>query len=118
MRRKIPHTYFVGRRPCEAPELYAVTATDVERLEALDWRGGDAGALRISHLLLERVVEPEPSGDLAALFTLAVLPALPADGFVLDSDAIRDWVKLAARSASRASNERPRRRPWFARVRS
>jgi hypothetical protein len=75
------HTYFVGRRPSEAPEVYAVTDDDVRRLRpnrrgsplALDWHAGDARAVELSHLLLTSVTGHRPARDLEQRFALDVL---------------------------------------------
>jgi hypothetical protein len=123
-RRKIAHTYFVGRREFEIAELYAVSASDVERLgtdrvhgePGLDWWGGDTAVLELGRLLLERVVEPPPSSELTTDFALSVLGVLPKHGFVLDADAVWRWALLASRSEERTSRESRTNRSWFARL--
>ena len=123
-RRKTAHTYFVGRRQSGSAELYAVSASDVERLSAdgarteadLDWRHRDAAALELGRLLLERVVEPAPSPELTRHFARSLLAALPKQGFVLDSDAIWRWVLLANRPQQAGSEGSRTRRSWFARL--
>ena len=121
-RRTIPQTYFVGRRPFEAPELYAVTRADVERLRsaqhhaepALDWRGDDAAQLELSDLLLARVLEPTAPRELTVRFARSVLAALPEEGFVIDADAVWGWVLVASGSEERSSNVPRLRRSWLA----
>lgn len=123
-RRKSARTYFVGRREFGTAELYAVSASDVERLRAdrqhdgaaLDWRGGDATVLELGCLLLERVVEPPPSSALTTHFARSVLAALPKQGFVLDFDAVWRWALLASRSEKHSSRESRMHRPWFGRL--
>ena len=92
-----PHTYFVGRRPFEAAEIYVVTATDVERFERnLDWRGTAEARMKLSDLLIRRVTSQRPSRELKARFALYVLDHLPDGGFVLDSDDVQRWLRLAS----------------------
>jgi hypothetical protein len=96
-----PHPYFVGRRPDEAAEVYAVTETDVRRLDrewrdgspSLDWRDQDASALQLSRMLLARVTGMPPPRHLAEQFVLTVLADLPDDGFVLGSDEVWRWLQ-------------------------
>ena len=123
-RRKNAHTYFVGRRESGIAELYAVSASDVERVRAdrlhgepgLDWRSGDPAVLALGQLLLDRVVEPPPSSELTSDFARSVLGALPQHGFVLDSDAVWRWALWASRSEKPASRECRTDRSWFARL--
>jgi hypothetical protein len=118
-RGRARHTYFVGRRPYEAPEVYAVTDDDVRRLRpnrrggplALDWHAGDARAVELSHVLLTSVARHRPPRELEQRFAVDVLAALPDDGFVLESDAISRWMLQAAQPENFAPSERPRRLP-------
>jgi hypothetical protein len=115
-------TYFVGRRPFENPEVYAVTGGSVHRLRSvrrygessLDWDGADAARMELSHLLIGAVVGERPSRDLQARFALYVLARLPRGGFVLDSNELRRWLRLASDTQDFAP-ERPRR-SWAGRV--
>jgi hypothetical protein len=92
-----PHTYFVGRRPFEAAEIYFVTAAGVERLEPnLDWRGSSAARMKLGDLLIRRVASQRPSRELKARFALYVLDHLPDGGFVLDSEDVQRWLALAS----------------------
>jgi hypothetical protein len=99
--RRLPRAYFVGRRPYEAPEVYAVTGGDVRRLRpgrdggvlTLDWGTPDARALELSHVLLTCVVSIVPSRALKEHFMHEVLVGLPDDGFVLDSEVIWQWLQ-------------------------
>ena len=121
--RRQPHTYFVGRRPYEAAEVYAVTERDVQRLHrdsrdgplSLDWRGPDARALELSRVLLTRVARTTPRREVAELFALSILAGLPDDGFVLDSDEIWRWLQTVSEPHGRAQLEAPRE-SWLARL--
>ena len=101
--RRAARTYFVGRRPCEAPEVYVVTRKDVHQLRpprhdaslALDWHAGGIRTLALSRVLLRSVATPRLVGELEERFALDVLLALPADGFVLEADAILRWLEQA-----------------------
>jgi hypothetical protein len=122
-RSRQPHTYFVGRRPYEAAEVYAVTERDVQRLHrdrrdgplSLDWRGRDARALELSRVLLARVAGITPRRELAEQFALSVLAGLPEDGFVLDSDEIWRWLRTAS-GPHHVAGTQPRRGSWLARL--
>ena len=116
-RGRARHTYFVGRRPYEAPEVYAVTDDDVRRLRpdrdhgplAIDWHPTDARALELSHVLLTSVTGGHrPLQELEERFALDVLATLPDDGFVLESDAIRRWLDEAWEPRNSAPLEPPR----------
>jgi hypothetical protein len=117
-----PRIYFVGRRAVE-PEVYAVTAADVERLEparragmqTLDWYESDADRMELARLLIARVAGPRPSRDLKARFAAYVLGRLPYDGFTLASDDIERWLRIAGEAGIVGSSERPRR-SWAARL--
>lgn len=117
-RRRQPRTYFVGRRPYEVAEVYAVTEDDVQRLRGgplnLDWRGHDARALQLSHVLLAWVAGIAPQRALAVQFALSVLAGLPDDGFVIDSDEIWRWLQKT--SCPHDAQSEPRRRPWLLRL--
>ncbi len=94
------HTYFVGRRPFEAPEFYALTGDRVERLRpahrdrasTLDWRGNPDELLALSHAVLSRVSgrrsSPEVERGVATF-----LARLPYGGFVIDGDEIEQWLQ-------------------------
>jgi hypothetical protein len=121
--RRPPGTYFVGRRPYKAAEVYAVTDNDVQRLHrdggdgplSLDWRGQDARVLELSRVLLARVVRVTPRRELAAQFALNVLAGLPDDGFVLDSDEIWRWLDTVS-EPHRVAGSAPRRESLLARL--
>jgi hypothetical protein len=105
------HTYFVGRRVLGGAEVYAVTATDVERLRvrrghsepalrgqsepALDWRESTAAALELSRLMIGRVVQRRTPRELHSRFALYVVAQLPHRGFVISSEEIWRWLRLA-----------------------
>jgi hypothetical protein len=122
-RRRPPYPYFVGRRPDEAAEVYAVTATDVRRLDrewrdgppSLDWRDQDASALRLGGMLLARVTGMTPPRHLAERFVLDVLADLPDDGFVLGSDEVWRWLQTVSAPHAVARGE-PRRESRLARL--
>ena len=111
-------TYFVGRRPHEQPEVYAVTEDDVRRLRpdrhgeplALDWHA-DARSLALGHALLARVARRRPPRELEERFALEVLAALPDERFVLGSDAILDWLDEASEPEDHARSKPPRWSP-------
>ena len=116
--RVTPRTYFVGRRPYEAPEVYAVTEKQVRRLRHtrpdgpvdLDWHAGDAQALALSRVLLTSVAcDRPPPGDLEERFALEVVAALPDAGFVLESDEILQWLDEAWEPDDTPQPEPPRR---------
>jgi hypothetical protein len=104
-RRAEQHSYFVGRRKSEA-EVYEVTVTNVERLRStrgarvsnLDWHGSEAARMELSQLLISRVTAKRPSRDLKARFAVYVLRRLPAAGFVLGSDDVLRWIRIAGES--------------------
>ena len=112
--------YFVGRRLFEASEVYAVTASNVERLRSrrrygepsLDWRGSRAARLELSDILISRVAKGRPTRKLEERFSLYVLDQLPDGGFVLDSDDIWGWLRLASDSDDFAP-ARSERRSWL-----
>ena len=97
------HSYFVGRRESDAAEIYELTATGGERLRpgrrhrqrGLDWRGSEEARMELSHLLISRVSNQRPSRDLQARFSLHVLGRLPVSGFVLESDDLARWLRVA-----------------------
>ena len=112
------HTYFVGRRPDEAAEVYAVTENDVRRLDrewldgplSLDWRGHNVRVLQLSRVLLARVTGIAPTRELAEQFALSILADLPHDGFVLRSDEVWRWLRTVG--APRAVAQAKPRREW------
>jgi hypothetical protein len=120
-----PPAYFVGRRPYEAPEVYAVTRKHVQRLQpvrgggvlSLDWQVPDARALELSHVLLTSVARVSPSRRLKEHFVHDVLAHLPDDGFVLDSDSIWKWLVQAGEVES-DPGDGTGRQSWFTRLRS
>jgi hypothetical protein len=103
-RHAAPHTYIVGRRPFEDPEIYVVSATAVERLRSarpdagasLDWHGRSSVQMELSELVISRVAGQRPSRRLATAFVLYVLAHLPHGGFVLDSEEVSGWLWLAS----------------------
>lgn len=122
--REAGSTYFVGRRQFEAAEVYAVSATDVQRLrsaglhgESLDWHGGSAAQMELSHLLISRVARRRPSRELQTLFVVTVLKNLSDDGFILESKEIWSWLLLAADEEDLAPVE-SHRRSWAGRLRT
>src|SRR5271155_3555008 len=114
---KRTHAYFVGRRPFEAAELYAVSAAEVQRLRPtgrydaseLDWHGSDSAVMELSHVLLTQIVDARPSERVDAWFAMEVLAQLPHEGFVLDRDDIRRWLGLVAGPREFFEAEAPRR---------
>jgi hypothetical protein len=121
--RQQRHTYFVGRRPDEAAEVYAVTENDVRRLDrewfdgppSLDWRGHDARVLQLSRVLLARVTGITPPRELAERFALSILADVPDDGFVLGSDEVWRWLRTVS-APHAVARAKPRREWWLARL--
>ncbi len=111
--------YFVGRRGSEAAEVYRVTGTSVERLRAkpttrqssFDWHGSEAARIELSRLLISRLIGRPPSRDLQARFALYVLGRLPHAGFVLDSDDLSRWLRVAG--DAHESAPAPARQSWL-----
>lgn len=97
-------TFFVGRRWRGRPELYALTASGVDRLGSrrrhsrarLDWYGDPLATVALSSAMLTRLAGRAPSRRLAARFAVDVLMDLPGAGFVLDAEAVRDWLVSAS----------------------
>src|ERR1700749_2362231 len=118
----VEHSYFVGRRASQTGEVYEVTATGVERLrstrrsreESLDWRGSRVARMELSRLLIRRVLNQRPSRDLQARFALYVLGRLPAGGFVLESDDLARWLRIAGDDDAPATGP-ARPRSWLGR---
>ncbi len=125
LRRAAQHIYFVGRRLFDAVEVYAVTATDVQRLRSrrrygervLDWHGSRRAGMELSHILLSGVAELRSSRDLDERFALYVLAHLPDEGFVLDSGDVLRWLRLASEPQDFAPAD-PARRSVRGRVRT
>jgi hypothetical protein len=113
-RRAAQHTYFVGRRLFDAVEVYAVTATDVQRLRS---RRRYGERVLDSHVLLSGVAELRSSRDLDERFALYVLAHLPDEGFVLDSGDVFRWLRLASEPQDFAPAD-PARRSLRGRVRT
>jgi hypothetical protein len=120
--RRQRHTYFVGRRPDDAAEVYAVTENDVRRLDrgwlgppSLDWRGHHARVLQLSRVLLARVTGITPPRELAEQFALGILADLPDDGFVLGSDEVSRWLRTVS-APHAVARAKPRREWWLARL--
>jgi hypothetical protein len=113
--------YFVGRRPVGGPELYAVTATGVERLcshqhfgtPELDWHAPNRrAALELAHEFLTRLVVQTPSEQLAARLAEDVVCELPYKGFVLSSEAIWLWIYRTSGPEDWSPTTAPLRRSW------
>jgi hypothetical protein len=102
VRSRPSRAYFVGRREFESAEVYRVTIAEVERIRPdhpgravnLDWAGDDSALLELSHVLLSMTAERAPSSELEAGFALLVLAELPEEGFVLDCEEIRRWLRI------------------------
>ena len=100
-RRAQRETFFVGRRPFEAPEVYMVSATGVGRMRScerfgtpeLDWFAPGCAAMELAHALLTRVVAGLPSHRLTYLLAVDVISQLDDDGFVLSSAQILAWAR-------------------------
>jgi hypothetical protein len=118
-------TYFVGRRQFEAPEVYALTSSNVKRLESsrrygepeLDWQGSSAARMELGHLLITRVAGQRPSGELLTRFAVYVLSELSDDGFVMDSEEIWNWLVVETDEEDFLADE-PGHRTWAGRLRA
>jgi hypothetical protein len=84
---------------------------------SLDWHGGEAATMELSHLLITRVTKRRPSHDLQARFAFYVLRRLPEGGFVLDSEDLARWLRVAGDGQASAP-EPPPRRSWLSRRRA
>ena len=92
-------TYFVGRRPYEAAEVYLVQCHGVERLRhrgigeriTLDWRGEPAELLALSREILSKAVGVEPPHELEMRLAL-LIKQFPTDGFVLSGETVMTWL--------------------------
>jgi hypothetical protein len=100
---------FVGQRAGGGARVYALTPDGVERLESrrrhgsarldwqgplLHWRGPDASAMELSHVVLARVAGQLPSRTITALFVEDVLLKLPKRGFALESAEVEAWINF------------------------
>jgi hypothetical protein len=54
--------------------------------------------MELSQLLISRVTARRPSRDLKARFAVYVLERLPDAGFVLESDDVLRWIRIAGES--------------------
>jgi hypothetical protein len=114
------HTSFVGRRPFEAAELYALTGDHVERLRpahrdqatTLDWRGGSEELLALSHAVLSRIGEQRSSTEVERRFA-TFLARLPCDGFVIDGDEIERWLRTVNDELDAGEPARRSRARWL-----
>lgn len=124
--RNRAHTYFVGRRQFESAEVYTLTGSVVTRLRpqrvgralSLDWQGGDAALLELSHVMLTRVAKQIPGPSLETRFAIDVVAELPHDGFVLEADEIRGWLQETSGPDDFVEIDPAPPRSWFARLRS
>jgi hypothetical protein len=100
---------FVGRRAVGGARVYVLTPAGVERLESrrrhgsarldwqgprLHWRGPDASAMELSHVVLVHVARQLPSTNITALFVEDVLLKLPKHGFALESAEVEAWIRF------------------------
>jgi hypothetical protein len=105
--------YFVGRRILDGAEVYEVTATDVERLrpgrrhQELDWHGSASAKMELARLLLSRAMKRRPSRELQSRFALYFVAQLPRRGFVLDSDDVWHWLRVAGDTEAPAAGKQP-----------
>jgi hypothetical protein len=117
--------YFVGRRPVGGPELYAVTATGVERLRSeehfgtpeLDWHAPNYAAMELAHAFLTRLVVQTPSEQLAARLAVDLVSGLPYKGFVINSEAIWLWIYRTSGPEDWSPTTAPLHRSWRDRLR-
>ena len=64
--------------------------------------------MELSHVLISRVAAQRPSDQLAARVALYVLAQLPYGGFVLDSEDVARWLRVASVAEDYAPLEPPR----------
>lgn len=122
--RNRPRTYFVGRRQFENAEVYSVSGPAVTRLRpqrqalSLDWEGGDAALLELSHVLITRVAKRIPGPSLETRFAIDVVAELPHDGFVIEAEEIRGWLEVTSEPEDFVEIDPAPPRSWLARLRS
>jgi|SRR5688500_11353848 hypothetical protein len=91
---------YVGRFEEEGPVVYAVGATDLERLhplaEPFDW-GADAqeAAVELARVLLADASGSEPPDEICGRFAKQILSKLPRDGFALQRETVNAWLRRA-----------------------
>jgi hypothetical protein len=108
----------------EAPEVYVVTATAVERLHSeerfgtpeLDWFAPGDAAMELAHALLTRLVIATPSQRLTVLFALDVISQLDDDSFVLSFAQILGWACEFSQPGDWTAAHAPHHRAWIARA--
>jgi hypothetical protein len=89
---------YVGRLEGGCPAVFAVGASSVDRLhptgQAFGW-GADAGvdAEELARALLTDASGAEPPADVCQRFTKQILSRLPTDGFALQRETIRAWLR-------------------------
>jgi len=89
---------YVGRLEGGCPAVFAVGATSVERLHpaglAFGWGAdGGADAEELARALLTDASGAEPPTDVCRRFAEQILSRLPSDGFALQRDTIRAWLR-------------------------
>jgi hypothetical protein len=91
---------YVGRLEGGCPAVFAVGASSVERLhpagQAFGW-GADSGvdSEDLARALLTDASGAEPPADVCRQFNGQILRRLPSDGFALQRDTIRAWLRRA-----------------------
>jgi hypothetical protein len=89
---------YVGRFEGDGPVVYAVGATEVERLhplaEPFDW-GADAeeAAVELARVLLTDASGSEPPENVCRRFAQQILNKLPRDGFALQRETVNAWLR-------------------------
>ena len=91
---------YVGRFEAEGPVVYAVGATELDRLhplaEPFDW-GADAAeaAVELARVLLADASGSEPPENICRRFAEQILAKLPRDGFALQRETVNAWLRRA-----------------------
>ena len=88
---------YVGRLEEGRPEVYAVGAMTVDRVDpagdALEWCTDPAAAHELARVLLTNASGSEPPMDICRRFAQQILSRVPQDGFALQRDTINAWLR-------------------------
>lgn len=88
---------YVGRVQDGRPEVYAVATASVEALhsplEPFEWGSGAHSGLELARVLLTDASGSEPPADVCMRFAEQILSRLPKDGFALQRETIKAWLR-------------------------